>query len=175
MGIIPEPSGPRSRPVEPEYDPYEEPVRRTRDEDDDFVADVRRKRGSALGGRVMAPAICMMIVAILCFFLCLFNIVMAVATKPPPPDPNLPPFLQDVMKNTHGPVAALVQGAFTLVSLITIIGSVQMLRLKSWGLGITASVLSMINFASCCCILGLPFGIWALVVLSSSDVKEAFS
>jgi len=43
-----------------------------------------------------------------------------------------------------------------------------------WPLAMTASILSMLNFGNCCCLLGIPVGIWALVILLMPDVKEAF-
>jgi hypothetical protein len=49
-----------------------------------------------------------------------------------------------------------------------------MRKLESFGLCMTASILAMIPCLSPCCILGLPFGIWALVVLNKPEVKSAF-
>jgi hypothetical protein len=146
------------------------------DDDDDDRDDVRRRpRIDKPAPSVMAPAVCMLLVAILGVLLALFNTVVAVTQDPPPPDPNVPPFMQDIQKNAHGPLAAGVQAVIAVLSTLTVIGSIQMMRMKSWGLGVTASILSMINFGSCCCILGLPFGIWALVLLMKPEVKDAFS
>ena len=39
---------------------------------------------------------------------------------------------------------------------------------------VTASILAVIPCLSPCFILGIPFGIWALVVINQADVKEAF-
>jgi hypothetical protein len=36
-----------------------------------------------------------------------------------------------------------------------------------------ASIFAMLP-CNPCCLLGLPIGIWALVVLSNEDVKDAF-
>jgi len=59
------------------------------------------------------------------------------------------------------------------VCAIVILGGVQMLRLKSYGLAVASSVLAMIPCFACCCV-GLPAGIWALVVLFKPEVKQAF-
>jgi hypothetical protein len=32
----------------------------------------------------------------------------------------------------------------------------------------------MINIGTCCCIIGLPAGIWSLVILLQPDVSKAF-
>jgi ABC-type proline/glycine betaine transport system permease subunit len=51
----------------------------------------------------------------------------------------------------------------------------QMLKLKSWTAAVVANVLMMIPcFSSCCCIIGVPLGIWGLIVLFNKDVKSAF-
>ncbi len=60
--------------------------------------------------------------------------------------------------------------------LVILFGGIQMIRAKSRGLGMTAAILAMIPcFASCGCVLGIPVGIWALVVLGRPDVKAAFA
>ena len=56
----------------------------------------------------------------------------------------------------------------------TILGAWQMLRLRSYGSAIAGSILAMLNFQECCCLLGIPFGIWSLVVLSRPGVRDAF-
>ena len=51
----------------------------------------------------------------------------------------------------------------------------QMMKLRAWGAAVAASIVVMIPcFTSCCCVLGLPLGIWSLVVLFNADVKKAF-
>jgi hypothetical protein len=62
-----------------------------------------------------------------------------------------------------------------VVALVVLLGGVKMLSLSGRGLAITGSVLAMIPCVnSLCCIVGLPVGIWALVVLSDPGVKAAF-
>lgn len=55
-----------------------------------------------------------------------------------------------------------------------IFGAVSMMRLRNYGVAYTAAVLSVIPCCSGCYFLGIPFGIWALVVLNREDVKAAF-
>jgi len=50
----------------------------------------------------------------------------------------------------------------------------QMQKLQNRTLCMVASVLAMIPCFSPCCPLGLPIGIWALIVLNKSDVRAAF-
>lgn len=56
---------------------------------------------------------------------------------------------------------------------LLIAAGARMMQLKSWGLAVTASIVAMIP-CWCCCILGIPIGIWSLIVLLDKDVKAAF-
>jgi hypothetical protein len=58
--------------------------------------------------------------------------------------------------------------------LIVLYGGIKMRKLESYGLCMTASILAMIPCLSVCCIIGLPIGIWSLVVLSKPEVKNFF-
>ena len=59
--------------------------------------------------------------------------------------------------------------------LIVLAGAISMMQLRWYPLAIIASVLAMIPVVSPCCLLGLPFGIWSLIVLMQPDVRQSFS
>ena len=61
-----------------------------------------------------------------------------------------------------------------LVGAVIIFGGVKMKGLSGYGLAMTAAILAMIPGLSSCCLIGLPMGIWALVVLLNAEVKSAF-
>jgi len=63
--------------------------------------------------------------------------------------------------------------AIVLAALI-LVGALKMKKLESYGLAMAASIIAMVPCLSPCCLLGLPIGIWALVVLSKPEVKSAF-
>ncbi len=67
--------------------------------------------------------------------------------------------------------AASARGGNEALASVAILNSV----LQSYGFAMTASIIAMIPCISPCCLLGLPFGIWALVVLSKPEVKSAFT
>ena len=54
--------------------------------------------------------------------------------------------------------------------------STKLRKLESYGLVMTATILFMLPCLtpSCCCILGLPIGIWTLVIIMKPEVKSAF-
>lgn len=130
----------------------------------------------AVRGKVAAPAIFLLIVGILGLLASLYSFYVAAIAGPQPIDPNLPEWLQEIQKrqNEQGPLTIGIQVLFVLLNVCIIIGALQMKGFKSWGWGMTATILAMINIGSCCCLLGLPAGIWSLVVLLSQDVKQAF-
>ena len=61
-----------------------------------------------------------------------------------------------------------------IFTIVIAVGCVAMLRLKNYQAALTAAVLSMIPVCSPCIVLGIPFGIWAFVVLRRPDVKARF-
>lgn len=52
--------------------------------------------------------------------------------------------------------------------------SLQMKQLHKWTLAVVASIVAMIPCISPCCIIGLPIGIWAVIVLMKPEVKSSF-
>lgn len=91
-----------------------------------------------------------------------------------------------LMASADQPVPAefesLMGGIFLIVRCIIgltgggviIFGCIQMMKLKSYGFAFTTAILAMIPCISPCCLLGIPFGIWGLVVLNDPYVKSSF-
>jgi hypothetical protein len=61
-----------------------------------------------------------------------------------------------------------------LMNVAIALGSISMLRLKSYSSAYLAAILSLIPLCSPCVLLGIPFGIWALVLLNRPEVKQRF-
>ncbi|MEZ6138334.1 MAG: hypothetical protein R3C53_25910 [Pirellulaceae bacterium] len=53
-------------------------------------------------------------------------------------------------------------------------GAYKMLKLENRQAAYSACVLSVIPCMSACCLLGIPFGIWGIVVMNDPAVKQAF-
>jgi len=63
-------------------------------------------------------------------------------------------------------VISIIAGIFIMI------GAIKMRKLESYGLAMTASILSIL----CCpCCVGIGAGIWSLVVLNNEQVKAAFA
>ena len=95
------------------------------------------------------------------------------------------PAFQDLQNQPGGPNPTdaiamagglyLVAGAVALmVAAVIIMGALKMKKLESHGFAMTASILSMIPCLSSCCLIGLPVGIWCMIVLMKPEVKSAF-
>lgn len=61
-----------------------------------------------------------------------------------------------------------------LVGAFIVYGGLQMRNLQGHTLSIVTAVVAMLPCVSPCCCLGLPVGIWALVMLLKPGVKDAF-
>jgi len=73
----------------------------------------------------------------------------------------------------NSPVFRYSQIAIGLIlSGLTLYGAWQMKEASSFGWSLASAILIIIN-SPCCCI-GIPIGIWAIVVICNPDVKQAF-
>ena len=57
---------------------------------------------------------------------------------------------------------------------LVVFAATQMMKLSKYNLCLAGTVIAMVPCTSPCCCLGLPIGIWALVVLLKPEVKQAF-
>jgi hypothetical protein len=62
-----------------------------------------------------------------------------------------------------------------LVAPVIVYGAVQMMKAKNYRAARIAAILVIIPFTSCCFLVGIPMGVWALVTLGKPEVKAAFS
>jgi hypothetical protein len=62
-------------------------------------------------------------------------------------------------------------------SMIVVIGGINMLRLSGPLIPTFSSILAMLPCAlgGCCCLLGMPVGIWAIIVLNRPEVRAAMA
>ncbi len=92
---------------------------------------------------------------------------------------GIAPFIRDEIPDRYlefwegsmGAASAVVEIA---VAAFIIFAALKMKELRQWELSLAASIVAMIPCISPCCILGLPIGIWALVVLLRPEIKAAF-
>lgn len=132
--------------------------------------------GNALA-KVQAPAIGLMVAAGISIVLALWSLLSSLLGFGAATMPN---FGQDneqfakmftMMTGTVGlifNVLGLAACAFILWA------ALQMKALKGWQMSVAASIVAMIPCFTCY-LIGIPIGIWALVILMKPDVKAAFT
>jgi cobalamin synthase len=74
-----------------------------------------------------------------------------------------------------GPIGAVTNTAVLIVGIFTVLAAMKMKKFQGHTGALVFSVLACIPCTSGCCLLGLPIGIWAIVVLVNSEVKAAFT
>ena len=62
-----------------------------------------------------------------------------------------------------------------LIAPLIIYGAIKMLKGKNFKLAKTSAILAMVPLVSCCFVVGIPIGIWSLIVLHRPDVKAYFN
>jgi len=122
---------------------------------------------------VNGPAIGLMITAILGFLLQVTSLVWSLAVGSSFMSNYQMPN-QEFANMFSGVVGAIFNSIGILVSGLILFGAIKMRKLENYGLAMTTSILAMIPCISPCCLIGLPIGIWAVVVLSKPEVKSAF-
>ena len=89
--------------------------------------------------------------------------------------PSIGSFDQDPMQLLIAYGVVVAAAVFGLVmDVLVLAGAARMKRLESYRFALAASIIAAIPGISPCCLLGVPFGIWAIVVLSDDSVKAAF-
>ncbi len=190
-------------------DDYPPPDRRP----DDYPADARRPGDArpdayppepahpdpyaappnAVSGRVVPPAITLLVAGVINLLLGLGGMGFGVMFSQMPPqefekafERQNPQALNDLRRqgwsvqdllNIYTYTGLGGGGVNVFVSLLTIFGAIRMMMLRSYGLAVFVSVLTAIpciSFAACPCPIGMGVGIWALVVLLNPEVRAAF-
>jgi predicted Zn finger-like uncharacterized protein len=147
------------------------------DEFDDRYYDIRRRDGysrSEALSRVSGPGILLMIMGALYFLMaigCVAGAVWALSemnTGPKRPNvPKDPDPVPVMVFCSLGAICGFICGP------IVFLGGYRMRQLRSWGLALTATILTFVVGGMVCLFLML-LGIWPLIVLVDSKVKRAF-
>jgi hypothetical protein len=133
--------------------------------------DLRAKAQQMVAG----PAIGLLIMAALGILLQIVGIVMnLLGVTFPMQQQDLTPEAARMMHLFTG-VIGVVSGVIGIaVSIFIIFCALKMQKLASHGLAMAGAIVAMVPCFSPCCLLGLPIGIWALVVLSKPEVRSQF-
>lgn len=152
-------------PPAPQFNPYAAPAYGP---SASFGAGPSREQSLA---KLRGPAIGLIVCAVISIIYALVNGVIVIVSlangemEVPPGGPEQVGFYVGMV------IGMLGVGVVPIVSLL---GAIQMLRGKSYAWAMTGAIAGMLP-CSACCVVGLVFGIWALVILNQPDVKQAFS
>jgi hypothetical protein len=145
------------------------------DIDDRYEAPRRRRRTDLAQSLLMGPGIALLVLGILGLLSGLYggatNALQAIKGRPGPPNILFP-------RAGAIPNAAVIQVVLSILGGLLyggclIAGSICMLQRRVYALAMTATIVAMLP-CNCCCVFGLPFGIWGLVILSKPEVRDAF-
>lgn len=131
--------------------------------------------GTPAKDQVTGPAIGLIVTAILGFISTIAGIVLnLVGFQMGMNQPGLDPEVQKFVSMFSGAMGIISAILGLAVSGIVLFGALKMKKCESYGWAMTASILAIIPCSCPTCLIGLPIGIWALVVLSKPEVKAAF-
>ena len=127
---------------------------------------------------VNGPAIGLIVAMVLGIALSVVGVVfhlLGVSWGRPPP--MMTPEAERMYNLFHqfsGPLGVVAGFISIAIGLFVLFGALKMQKLSNHGLAMAAAIVAMIPCFSPCCLLGLPFGIWALVVLNKPEVRSQF-
>ncbi len=134
-------------------------------------------RAAALS-KVSAPAICLMIAGGLTVAFWLLSITLGLLgldeRNARAFRANQSPEVQRAMESVRGPMTVAIRVVGLAIGGFLIVGGIKMKKLEGYGVCIAASIVAILP-CPLCCLISLPFGIWALVVLNNAEVKSNFS
>ncbi|MBA4064952.1 MAG: hypothetical protein C0501_14810 [Isosphaera sp.] len=70
---------------------------------------------------------------------------------------------------------ALLLGGGAALDLLAAAGGVALARVSGYRLAMAGTLVSLVPFATGCCVTGIPFGLWGLIVLARPETKAAFA
>jgi len=146
-----------------------------RDDDDRPARRKKKKRGkgsASARARLMGPAIGLMcVVGLHLLVMCIFSpfVILAIVGQGAAA-------MQGRVDLFQNPVVQIIQITISFaIQGFMLFGAIQMYKGKMFGVCVATCVLACIPcFCSSCYILGIPFGIWAIVVMMDEDVKASF-
>jgi hypothetical protein len=123
--------------------------------------------------KVSGPATALLVTAILAMIL--HVVLMGLGFLQVGMGPRMQLGRADVLPMMIGGGVNIVERIFHLIlATVILFGALKMKKLESFGFAMAAAIIAMVPCISPCCLLGLPFGIWALTVLNDPAVKGSF-
>jgi predicted Zn finger-like uncharacterized protein len=122
---------------------------------------------------LMPPAIALLLVGALGILFNVLRVANALIQGVPAPE-DFPEAFRPFLKLVTPQLLIGEAVVFLVIGLVVVAGAIQMVRHRMYPLAIAASIAALFHFDCPCCVLGIPFGIWAFVVLLRPDVRALF-
>ncbi len=140
-----------------------------------YISPTRPANESDYPNEVIAPAIALIVISLFAIVSGVFGIAITVFLL-------LSGSIAELEAINEGPVSEYTQviiqtiwGVILLIAATFVLyGAVKMKRLKDYRTARLAAIVALVPLVGPCCFLGIPFGIWALVVLSKPYVRDSF-
>jgi hypothetical protein len=134
---------------------------------------------SAIDEKMKVPAIGIITTGALGALLSLYGVIatMLGSNKNAETPPGLPPETAALLNSYLSAIEPFnlpLNLLALILSSLTLVAGIKMLQRRSYGLVMAGVIIGMIPCLSGCCCTGLPFGIWALIVLSNEEVRKSF-
>jgi len=134
---------------------------------------------SAIDEKMKVPAIGIITTGALGALLSLAGVITTLSgsNKVAELPPGLPPEAAGLLKSYLSAIEPFnlpLNLLALILSSLTLVAGIKMLQRRSYGLVMAGVIIGMIPCLSGCCCTGLPFGIWALIVLSNEEVRKSF-
>lgn len=100
-----------------------------------------------------------------------FSAAMTGVASPSGPDAEF----QKLIMMASGTMGIVLGALGAICGAVTLFGGIKMRNLESYGLCMTGAILALLPCTSPCCLVGLPIGIWAIVILARNEVKSQFT
>lgn len=128
------------------------------------------------GSRVNGPAIALIVVASIAVALGVLGLIADVLFVVTGTVERLEAINDGpISKQTQITIRILWGILLVAASSFVLYGGIQMKGLRNYGLAKAAAIVAVIPMVGPCCLLGIPFGIWAFITLNDPAVKNAFT
>ena len=102
------------------------------------------------------------------------NAVITIAAPGLAGGPGMPPAANEAERVGQLVAALGASAVFILTNTLVIVGAYHLQNLRKYWLAMTGAIIACIPCCGPCLVLGIPFGIWALVLLNNPEIKPHF-
>ncbi|WP_372721517.1 hypothetical protein [Novipirellula sp.] len=123
---------------------------------------------------VSAPAISLIIVSLICIVCMVIAMGVDAFLLFSGAAARLPANNAGINKETQIFIRVFGSCVIIVINCLILFSAIRMKGMKNYSLALTGAIMAAIPCISPCYFIGIPFGIWAIIVLMRPEVKQAF-